>query len=185
MTRMALVADSGPVTSRSGLISSSYKSLVKVKTHRSSSHWWSCILPWVDSPWTQQGGFCPRWSATHNWNIAEVNGSEDHERATGFADSRHGCREAMEGRCVEVVFGCKQRSSEGQKWPVLHLGVIRTKRWTYKLQLNSESKAKLNKGAEVERKLEMQRGKALKVLYPAVRRHRSNTRQFGDTTRYN
>lgn len=65
----------------------------------------------------------------------------------------------MEGRCVKVVFGCRQRSSEGQKWPVFHLGVIGTKRQTYKLQLNSESKAKLNKGAEVERKLEIQRGK--------------------------
>jgi hypothetical protein len=26
----------------------------------------------------------------------------------------------MEGRCVKVEFGCKQRSLESQKWPVLH-----------------------------------------------------------------
>lgn len=44
--------------------------------------------------------------------------------------------------------------------------------------MNSELKVKLKKGAEVERKLEMQRGKTLQVLYPADRRHQSNTRQF-------
>lgn len=84
----------------------------------------------------------------------------------------------MEGRCVKVVFGCKQRSSEGQKWPIFHLGVIGTKIGTYNLQFNSESKARLNKGAEVERKLETQRRKVLKLLYPAGRRHRSNTPRF-------
>ena len=90
----------------------------------------------------------------------------------------------MKGRCVKAVFGCKQRSSEGQKWPVSHVGVIETKRGTYKLKFNSESKAKLNKG-EVERKLEMQR-KTLKGCTPPFDVIGATHSAFqGDTIRYN